>query len=38
LALLVTRTRGIPKSEASGIHVTHGNLQNRILTNDVDSY
>ena len=38
LALLATRTKGIPKAEPSGIHMTHSNLQQRILTNDVDSY
>jgi hypothetical protein len=38
MVLLATRTRGIPKNEPSGIHMTHGNLQARILTNDVDSY
>ena len=38
LVLLATRTRGIPKSEPIGVHVTHSNLQARILTNDVDSY
>ena len=38
LVLLATRTRGIPKSEPTGIHVTQGSLQARILTNDVDSY
>lgn len=38
MVLLATRTKGIPKSEPSGIHMTHNNLQARILTNDVDSY
>jgi hypothetical protein len=38
LALLVTRTKGIPKTEPTGVHMNQGNLQQRILTNDVDSY
>jgi len=38
LVLLATRTKGIPKTEPTGTHMNHGNLQQRILTNDVDSY
>ena len=38
LALLATRTKGIPKAEPTGVHTNHGHLQQRILTNDVDSY
>lgn len=38
LVLLATRTKGIPKHEPSGIHVTSAHNQRNFNLNDIDGY
>lgn len=38
LVLLATRTRGIPKAEPNGIHVTTAHHQRNFNLNDIDGY
>lgn len=38
LVLLATRTRGIPKHEPNGIHVSSAHHQRNFNLNDIDGY